>query len=195
MASGTSHPELASAYLSHLAKERRLSPLTCESYARDIGVLLKLVEQAKKEAETETGISLARLQAHHIRRFAAQLHASGFSGRSLARMLSAWRGFFNWLSEQLPLAANPVDGVRPPRRGKPLPKALSADDAVLRTAEGSGNDQKLGFMEARELHSIMNRAGLVDGKDCSYKEYEGAAHNERAWAGRFDEVLVFLFGK
>ena len=130
MTSATSHPELASAYLFHLAKERRLSPLTCESYARDIGVLLKLVEQAKKEAEAETGISLARLQAHHIRRFAAQLHASGFSGRSLARMLSAWRGFYTYLTRDHGYVCNPCAGIRAPKSPKTLPHTLSPDEAA-----------------------------------------------------------------
>ena len=79
MTLGNHQAELASAYLIHLAKERRLSPLTCESYARDIRALLNLAQETP----------LDRLQIHHVRRFAAQLHGEGFSGRSLARMLSA----------------------------------------------------------------------------------------------------------
>jgi integrase/recombinase XerC len=73
-----------------------------------------------------------------VRRYAAQLHAQDLDPRSIARKLSGWRGFFTWLSEQMPLAANPVDGVRAPRRGKPLPKALSVDDAVHLVAAGAG---------------------------------------------------------
>jgi integrase/recombinase XerC len=130
MTSGNSHPELASAYLFHLAKERRLSPLTCESYARDIGVLLKLVQELKGGSEAETGTSLDQLQTHHVRRFAAQLHASGFSGRSLARMLSAWRGFYTFLTRDHGYLCNPCAGIRAPRSPKTLPHTLSPDEAA-----------------------------------------------------------------
>ncbi len=52
---------------------------------------------------------------HHIRRFVAQMHGQGLSGRSLARLLSAWRGFFLWLGERGLVKANPCDGIRPPK--------------------------------------------------------------------------------
>jgi integrase/recombinase XerC len=115
-------------YLQNLATQRRLSPHTVEGYRRDLAELERLVAAAF--APPAAAPALEALDHFHIRKFASQMHGAGLHPRSIARRLSAWRGFFNWLSEQLPLAANPVDGVRPPKRGKPLPKALSADDAV-----------------------------------------------------------------
>jgi integrase/recombinase XerC len=111
-------------YLQDLATQRRLSPHTVSSYRRDLAELERLI------AASAQAPALDALSHYHIRKFASQLHAQGLHPRSIARRLSAWRGFFNWLSEQAPLASNPVDGVRPPKRGKPLPKALSADHAV-----------------------------------------------------------------
>ena len=113
-------PELASAYLSHLANERRLSELTCESYARDIRALLKLAQETP----------LDQLQIHHIRRFAAQLHGNGFSGRSLARTLSAWRGFFKYLARDHGFGCNPCAGVRAPKSSRSLPHMLSPDETA-----------------------------------------------------------------
>src|SRR3990172_5632190 len=75
-------------YLAHLANERRLSAHTGSNYKRDIDALIGLAGSTP----------LDRLQVHQIRRFIAQLHARGLDGRSLARMLSAWRGFFKYLS-------------------------------------------------------------------------------------------------
>ena len=75
-------------------------------------------------------IPLAELQVHHIRRFAAQLHGQGLSGRSLARLLSAWRGFFNWLGRGDVVRANPCEGVRSPKSPKHLPNALSVDETA-----------------------------------------------------------------
>ncbi len=70
------------------------------------------------------------LAHNEVRRYTAKLHAGGLDPRSIARKLSSWRGFFNWLSGETALDANPVDGIRAPKRAKTLPKALSVDDAV-----------------------------------------------------------------
>lgn len=120
MTTGKHQAELASAYLIHLAKERRLSPLTCESYARDIRMLMNSAQE----------IPLDRLQIHHIRRFLAQLHGNGFSGRSLARMLSAWRGFYGYLGRNHGYLCNPCAGVHAPKSPKALPRTLSPDEAA-----------------------------------------------------------------
>lgn len=111
---------VAAAYLSHLANERRLSPLTCTSYARDIATLLELTKETP----------LDQLQIYHIRRFIAQLHARGFSGRSLARMLSAWRGLYNYLARDHGYTSNPCAGLRAPKAPKTLPHVLSPDEAA-----------------------------------------------------------------
>ena len=108
------------AWLRYLATQRKLSPRTVEAYGRDLAELATLAGATPWTAITHAD----------IRRHAARLHAAGQQGRSIARKLSAWRGFFDWLAEQVPLAANPVAGVRAPKRPKNLPKALSVDDAV-----------------------------------------------------------------
>ena len=116
-------PEAASPYLagflSHLGAERRLSPLTCENYARDVRVLLELAGDTP----------LVQLQVHQIRRFLAQLHGRGLGGRSLARMLSAWRGFFHYLARDHGLTQNPCLSLRAPKSPKALPQCLSPDQA------------------------------------------------------------------
>ena len=106
-------------YLEHLSNERRLSRHTVENYARDITALLELAG----------GTKLQQLEVHHARRYVAQLHARGLDGRSLARMLSAWRGFFNYLVRDHGFVNNPCVGIRAPRAAKRLPHALSPDEA------------------------------------------------------------------
>ena len=107
-------------YLAWLRNEKQYSALTAENYARDLGHLFELA------AETP----LAQLKIHHIRRFIAQLHSKGLGGRSLARMLSAWRGFFTYLMRDHGLADNPCIGLRAPKSPKTLPQALSPDEAA-----------------------------------------------------------------
>jgi len=106
-------------FLAHLANERRLSRNTILNYARDIAALLELA----------VATPLAKLQLHQARRFVAQLHARGLDGRSLARMLSAWRGFYRYLARDHGYSNNPCVGLRAPKAKKSLPHALSPDEA------------------------------------------------------------------
>ncbi|MFL6658501.1 MAG: tyrosine recombinase XerC [Massilia sp.] len=107
-------------YLAQLATQRQLSPLTIAAYRRDLAQLDALLG----------GADWARVVQADIRRLAAKLHAQSLSARSIARKLSSWRGFFDWLAQDSLLATNPVDAVRAPKRARSLPRALSVDDAV-----------------------------------------------------------------
>ena len=119
-------------YLQHLQVERRLAARTLILY-RD--ALRRLHACA-----TEAGVELLAVQSHHVRRWLAQAHQRGLAPRSLAILLAAWRGLYRWWGEQRAVSANPVDGVRAPKAGRPLPKALSVDHAVAlsdHVAEGA----------------------------------------------------------
>ena len=114
-------------YLDELAQQRRLSPHTVSNYRRDLRVLAESVAELDRQAPGQW--TLATIESHHIRRFIAQLHARGLGGRSLARMLSAWRGYYRWLGRRGDTQRNPADGVRAPKSPKALPQALSPDEA------------------------------------------------------------------
>jgi integrase/recombinase XerC len=118
-------------YLDNLISQRHLSPLTVENYRRD------LMELNAFATVSDNSASLASITHFQIRKFASQLHAKGLNARSIARKLSAWRGFFGWMSEQNKVTSNPVDGIKAPKRNKPLPKALAADDAVRLVSENN----------------------------------------------------------
>ena len=126
-------------YLDHLSFERGLSPLTRENYGRDIRLLLELTDKQ----------SLQDIQAQHIRRYISSLHGHGLGGRSIARSLSAWRGFFNFLVQRHGFSSNPCVGMRAPKSPKTLPQALSTDQAV-----------KLVSIEGDEVLAIRDRAIL-----------------------------------
>ena len=116
-------------YLQHLQTQRKLSEHTLDSYQRDLAQLGALCAEKKIP-------SLSKITAFDARRFAAQLHSRGLSPSSIARKLSAWRGFFNWMAVHHQLTMNPADGVKAPKRARALPKALGVDDAV-RLVSGS----------------------------------------------------------
>lgn len=126
-------------YLQHLTFERGLSALTCQNYARDIQLLASLVENT----------NLNTIQPNHIRRFIATLHSRDLSSKTIARALSAWRGFFDYLIHHQGFTQNPVLGLRAPKAAKTLPQALSTDQAVQYV-----NVQGDGVLEVRD-HAIL----------------------------------------
>ncbi|HEY3076683.1 MAG TPA: tyrosine-type recombinase/integrase, partial [Burkholderiales bacterium] len=109
--------KLAQEYLHALKHQRRLAPATLANYARAIEMLLAL----------RGGKSLQSLEPAEVRRSIALLHAKGLSPRTLALILSAWRGWFRWLARHRGFRANPVLGIRAPKASRPLPKALSVE--------------------------------------------------------------------
>jgi integrase/recombinase XerC len=114
-------------YLDSLLTQRKLSPHTIAGYSSDLIQLAAFAGAA----------DLASVTHFQIRQFASKLHAKDLHARSISRKLSAWRGFYQWLAEQSNTVANPVDGVKAPRRAATLPKALSVDDAVRLVASGA----------------------------------------------------------
>jgi len=115
--------DLVARYLSHVRFEKRLSDRTVALYSED---LKKLSEWAG-----HAGLAnLTLIDTPHLRRWMAQMHATGRSPRGIALILSGWRGFFNWLGKEGLIQANPLSGLRAPKAAKPLPKALNVDDAV-----------------------------------------------------------------
>lgn len=139
------HPatDFLSKYLDYLKFERGLSPLTLENYARDIRLLLTLTGGLADRPE------LQNLTANHIRRFIAAMNGNGLGGRSIARTLSAWRGFFDFLGQRHDFTANPCSGMRAPKSPQSLPQALSTDQAV-----------KLVTIEGDDLLTLRDRAIL-----------------------------------
>ena len=94
---------------------------TRAAYVRDVTALAQLAGDH----------DLRRFSAPEVRRCLATLHAGGLSGRSLARTLSSWRGFYRWLLERDgSVRENPCAGLKAPKAAKRLPSALSPDEAV-----------------------------------------------------------------
>lgn len=142
-----STPDAPEAWLAHLRDERRLSPHTLSAYDRDARLLVALAG----------GRALESLRTVDIRRFAAALHGKGLAPRSLARVLSAWRGLYEWLARRRLVSANPCAGVRPPKAARRLPETLSPDEAVrLVSLE---DDSPMGLRD-RAIFELAYSSGL-----------------------------------
>jgi integrase/recombinase XerC len=148
----------------YLAAERRLSPHTDVSYARDLAALAKFCDRM--------GIGdWGSLDAQHVRTFAAHAHAGGLSPRSIQRRLSAVRSFYQFLlrersveiasGKRAPRAArdggNPAQDVRAPKSPRRLPQTLDADQMarLLELPAGGGLTAR-----DRALMELLYSSGL-----------------------------------
>ena len=154
-----SSPELQ-AFLQHLAVQRRLAERTLAMYAEALVRLERLAAAA--------GVTLQRAEVHHVRGFVVQLRSAGLAPRSIAIALAAWRGLYRWWGQHGQVAANPVDGLRPPKAPKPLPKALSVQQAVVLAAHPglAGEGPHAAALAARDhaIGELLYGAGLRIGE-------------------------------
>ena len=171
----TTQTALTERYLEHARVQKRLAPRTLALYSEDLHKLMTAAAQA--------GIALTAVQNHHVRRWVAQMHAGGRSGRGIALILSGWRGFYTWLGREGLVSANPVQDVRAPRQARPLPKALGVDEAVqLADHVAEGDDP---WLEARDaamvelLYGSGLRVGELVGLDVAASD--AAQRAGRGW--------------
>ena len=124
-------------HLEHLEVERRLAARTLILYRDGLARLQAFAGAAVPP------LALREVQTAHIRRWAAQLHGRGLGPATIAITLSAWRSFYRRLGEHGLVEVNPVAGVRAPKAGKPLPKALAVDHAVALAEHRSSRGNKV----------------------------------------------------
>jgi len=112
--------ELIEEYKKFISFEKRLSPSSVKNYLRDINELVKL--DKNKELKSYT--------LEDIRKNIATLHSKGLGGNSLSRLISSWRGLFNFLIHQYKFEKNPTLGIKAPKSKKLLPQTLSVDQTL-----------------------------------------------------------------
>jgi integrase/recombinase XerC len=147
------HRALLARFTGYLATERRLAALSVAAYASDVERLIGYVGEAP----------FSGLVPQDVRRFAGRAHGEGLNGRSIGRMLSAWRSFFRWMNRERMMTSNPALGIRPPKSAKRLPKVLSPDEAsrlLEATPEGLAELRDHAMLELL-YSSGLRRAELV----------------------------------
>ena len=178
--------DLLARYLDHVRFEKRLAERTLALYTLD---LQKLSDYA-----TQASVALEAVQSAHIRRWVAQMHSGGRSGRGLALILSGWRGFYVWLGRQGLVSSNPVQGVRAPKAPKPLPKALSVDDAVQLAEYHASAETSDPWLECRDaaLVELLYGCGLRVGEVVDLDAQASA--NAKGWID-LDGTEAHVLGK
>jgi integrase/recombinase XerC len=143
--SAAARATLVDAFALHLAAR---PAHTRAAYLRDVDQLLAMAGD----------VPLEKLTRPMLMRFVAVLHGRGLSGRSLARMLSAWRAFFRFLIERdRSIGEDPCAGIKAPKSPRRLPSALSPDEAA-RLVAIEGDDAL--SMRDRALFELAYSSGL-----------------------------------
>jgi integrase/recombinase XerC len=183
---------LAQEYLRELHVVRQVSQHTIAAYTKDLDYLLARLD--------EQGLELADVTSDQVRSWVVKLHSQGQASRSIARMLSAWRGFYLWLANQKGLVnKSPLSDIKAPKRNKPLPKALSVEQAI-NLVESANNEsvQADVFLRARDraIVELLYSSGLrlsellgIDLNPIETKEYSSAG-----WVD-FEAGEVMVLGK
>ncbi len=139
-------------FLQHLKSERQLSPLTVKHYQRDLQQLVNYCQQAEIS-------QWQRVDSHHIRSFINQLHRRGSGPRSLQRLLSACRTFFNYLIRERQLSNNPAIAIKAPKTPQRLPKTLNVDEVNQLLTPNNDTDSPIALRDFAMME-LMYSSGL-----------------------------------
>ncbi len=138
-------------YLDQLRVERALSPHTLLAYSRD---LAKLVSHAEASDITDP----EQLDLGVVSDWLSTLTKSGLSARSLARHLSAARGWVKFLAREGILNRDPTALATRPKIGRKLPRTLSERDVMSLIL--APNTQTLRGLRDRAMMGLAYACGL-----------------------------------
>jgi integrase/recombinase XerC len=107
-------------FLTHIAIERRLSPLTVDGYRREMA-------RFHEHLENEDVNDWREVDESRVRDYVSRRHRQGAGAPTLQRSLSAIRSFYKFLLRERVASHNPAAGVTAPRTRRKLPDALDVD--------------------------------------------------------------------
>ena len=155
MAFGGPDPRI-DAFLEHMLVERGLSPHTVEGYARDLERFRAFLSGRGADLGSATGRDVvAYLKAEKKR---------GLSSRTLARRVSALRGFYRFLEREGLASSNPLVRLDTPRVWRTLPRTLTRDEAGALVEAPSGEDPR--SLRDRAILEVLYGAGLRVSEVC-----------------------------
>lgn len=125
-------------YKNYLLLERGLSPNSIEAYMSDLDKLSSYL--------ADEGLKAEEVTLDHLQQFIAQLYDIGITARSVARVISGIKSFFNYLVIDGFIQSDPTELLDTPKIGTKLPTVLSLSEIEdimsvvdLSTKEGQRN--------------------------------------------------------
>ncbi|MEG9437213.1 tyrosine recombinase XerD [Edaphobacter sp. HDX4] len=150
-------------YMVYLRVEKGMRPATCAAYRIDL-------EQFAEHVEGRNALLLTA-QQDDVSGFMEGLRSHGVDARSIARKLSALRGFYRWLLMDKKIAHDPTVNIESPSSWKVLPKSL-AESEVAEMLDRTGVAATVPDADGLALrdHAILELlygGGLRVGEICS----------------------------
>ncbi|MFN4170624.1 MAG: tyrosine recombinase XerC [Pseudorhodobacter sp.] len=134
-------------WLSHLRGLDGAADNTLKAYGADVAGWLSFLAHHHGGTEGRAGVAAA--SQSDMRAFMAQERARGVAARSLARSLSAVKGFTAWLAEREGVDATATLSARAPKYRRKLPRPLS-EDAARDVMDTVGDDARTPWIAARD---------------------------------------------
>jgi integrase/recombinase XerC len=154
-----SRPPEVEEYLTHLGKERDVSPHTLKAYTRDLDAFVEFLDRyygsdqgsSRPSAVGPRPWSWEGVDRLAMRGFLAQLSRAGLGKRSMARTLSAVRSFYRWMHRNEVVESNPARAVGAPKLDRHLPAYLDRAqiDLLFQAAEARAMEGR--FVDVRNL--------------------------------------------
>lgn len=172
-------------WLSHLRAERRLSPKTLESYARDLRQCLVFLSEHWGGLVTLK--QFATIEATDVRAFMSARRSDDIGGRSLMRALAGLRSFGRFLEREGKGKVGALSAIRAPKIGKSLPKPIQMTSARQMTdADIRAGENREPWIWARDA-AVM---ALLYGSGLRISEALGLIRRDVPLPGKGDVIVV-----
>ena len=152
-------------YCAYLRVEKGSRPGTVEAYQRDL-------EQFAEHLEKRDGVLTGATQ-RDVSEFVEGLRGHGVESRSIARKLSALRGFYRWLLLDKRISGDPTVNVEMPASWKVLPKSLpeaEVNEMLERTGAAARSDGADGLaLRDHAILELLYAGGLRVGEICALR--------------------------
>ena len=137
-------------YLTYLQIEKGLARHTLESYRRDLDRL--------QTWSNKNGKDVSQLTRADLRKWISSLSREGLAPPSIARAVSATRGFFKFLMLDGHIKSHPAEDLDTPQRFAYLPKFLTEDE--INRLLGAPDISTEEGVRDRAVLEVMYAAGL-----------------------------------
>jgi integrase/recombinase XerD len=159
MAEPSIQRDLTREFISYIQVEKGLSANTLQSYRRDIARLRQWAEKKGKQIE--------QVERKDMREWIASMSREGLAPTSVARAVSAARGFFSFLMLDGHVKRHPVEDIHTPQRHANLPKFLTEEE-MERLLFAPDIQTDMGVRD-RAMLELMYAAGLRVSELCGLK--------------------------
>lgn len=193
MAEVGSSVALLKEYAAYLRVERGRRPTTAEAYLCDLEQFAEHLERLRD------GTLLSATQAD-LQSFLERLRSNAVESRSIARKLSALRGFYRWLLLDKRIDHDPTVNTETPSAWKVLPKSLAegeVSEMLDRMAAGArAGDADSLVLRDHAILELLYAGGLRVGEICALRVEDLRLDQGRAQVrGKGDKERIVPLGR